>query len=135
MFLHYLNEDEGKAFLELSSLAMKIHDEINECEEAELESYKEELNLFDYTIQNKSLEEIITILKNSSIEVKRTIIIELIPILYKDKEIDNEEQLWIENFAKCINMNKVEVEKLIQFGKDFCDFVEVGLMYINLKIE
>lgn len=133
MFLHYLNEDEGKAFLELSSLAMKIHEEVKECEQAEFESYKEELGILQYTIQNKSLEEIIAVLKNSSIEVKRTVVIELIPILYADKEIDHDEQMWIEGFANCIGINKNEVEKLIRYGKDFCDFVEIGLMYINSK--
>lgn len=133
MFLHYLNEEEGKAFLELSSLAMKIHEEVKECEQTEFESYKEELGVLDYTIQNKSLEEIIALLKNSSIEVKRTIIIEISAILYADKEIDNAEQKWIENFSNYIGINNIETEKLIRYGKDFCDFVEIGLMYINSK--
>lgn len=48
MFLYLLNDNEGKAFMELAIQAMKVNGEEKDCEKAEYETYLTELNLTDY---------------------------------------------------------------------------------------
>ena len=71
--------------------------------------------------------------KLSSIPVKRSVIIELCGILYADKEIDNDELKWIYSLSELLQIKKEETERLIRWSKDFSDFLEIGLMYINAK--
>ena len=133
MFLYLLNEKEGKAFMELAVQAMKVNGEEKECEKAELETYLTELNLADYSIVGISLEDAASVFKFSSIPVKRSVIIELCGILYADKEIDNNEINWIHTLSDIFQLSRDETDRLIRWSKDFSDFLEIGIMYINAK--
>lgn len=133
MFLYLLNDNEGKAFMELAAIAMKINGEEKECEKAEFESYLTELNLSNYKSVGLRLEDAASAFKFSSIAVKRSVIIELCGILYADKEIDSDELKWINTLARIFAIPNTETERLIRWSKDFSDFLEIGLMYINAK--
>ena len=133
MFLYLLNEKEGKAFMELAVQAMKVNGEEKECEKAELETYLTELNLAGYSIVGISLEDAASVFKFSSIPVKRSVIIELCGILYADKEIDNNEINWIHTLSDIFQLSRDETDRLIRWSKDFSDFLEIGIMYINSK--
>ena len=53
MFLNLLNEKEGKNFLELATIAMNVDGEVEEQERNVFSTYRFELGLNDYKIQNK----------------------------------------------------------------------------------
>lgn len=133
MFLYMLNESEGKAFIELAVLAMNVNGEEKECEKAELEAYMMELGLSDsdYKVKGLSFEDAVSAFNHSSIHVKRCVILEICGILYADKEIDYDEFKWVNTLANYLKIEKSETERLIRWSKDFSDFLEVGLMYIN----
>lgn len=133
MFLYLLNDHEGKAFMELAAIAMKINGEEKECEKAEFESYLTELNLSNYKPVGLRLEDAASAFKFSTIAVKRSVIIELCGILYADKDIDSDELKWINTLARIFAIPNTETERLIHWSKDFSDFLEIGLMYINAK--
>jgi len=135
MFLYMLNENEGKAFMELAVLAMKVNGEEKECEKAELEVYLTELGLTDpgYKVKGIGFDDAVSAFKHSSIPVKRCVILEICGILYADKEIDPDELAWVNKLADTLNVCRAETERLIRWSKDFSDFIEVGLMYINAK--
>lgn len=133
MFLYYLNTNEGEAFLELANIAIMADGVVKDCEIAEIESYKIELGMQDYQIKNLSYELILDVLKDSSKQVKRSIIIELTAILYSDKEIDEFEITWIEKLSKDLSIEDKDFQRLLRWAKDLADFVEVGLMYINCQ--
>lgn len=133
MFLYYLNTNESEAFLELANIAIKADGIIKDCEIAVIENYKKELSMQDYQIKNLSYESILNVFKDSSKQVKRSIIIELTAILYSDKEIDESEITWIEKLSKDLNIEEKEFQRLLRWAKDLADFVEVGLMYINCQ--
>lgn len=133
MFLYLLNDKEGKAFMELAMLAMNVNGEKKECEKAEYETYLMELNLPDYKTTGLTFEKAAAVFKFSSTAVKRCVIIELCGILYADKEIDPKESQWIYALADIFHLDKQESDRLICWSKDFSDFLEVGLMYINAK--
>lgn len=133
MFLYLLNETEGKAFMELAMQAMKINGEEKECEKAEYETYLAELDMPNYKTLGLSFEQATSAFKYSSIPVKRSVIIELCGILYADKELDSNEQKWIYALSHEFQISDKETERLIRWSKDFSDFIEIGLMYINAK--
>lgn len=133
MFLYLLNDNEGKAFMELAIQAMKVNGEEKDCEKAEYETYLTELNLTDYETVGISFEDAASAFKYSSVPVKRSVIVELCGILYADKEIDNNEINWIYKLSDKFMLPRKETERLIRWSKDFSDFLEVGLMYINAK--
>lgn len=133
MFLYLLNENEGKAFMELAVQAMRVNGVEKDCEKAEYESYITELNLPGYKTQGLSFDEATDAFEQSTIPVKRSVIIELCGMLYADKEIDSDELKWIHNLSNKFQLSEGETRRLIQWSKDFSDFVEIGLMYINAK--
>lgn len=133
MFLYLLNENEGKAFMELAVQAMRVNGVEKDCEKAEYESYITELNLPGYKTQGLSFDEAADAFEQSTIPVKRSVIIELCGMLYADKEIDSDELKWIHNLSNKFQLSEGETRRLIQWSKDFSDFVEIGLMYINAK--
>lgn len=133
MFLYLLNEKEGKAFMELAVQAMKVNGKEKQSAKAEYETYLTELNLPNYSIIGISFEDAASAFKFSSTPVKRSVIIELCGILYDDKEIDNEEMNWIHTLSDIFQLSRDETNRLIRWSKDFSDFLEIGLMYINAK--
>ena len=54
MFLSFLNEREGKLFLELAHIAMHVDGEVAEEERVAFHNYKVELGLQDYVLQNRT---------------------------------------------------------------------------------
>lgn len=133
MFLYLLNEKEGTAFLELSYQAMKINGELKDSELAEFDNYRAELDLPNYEVKNISYKDCLEHFKVSTIQVKRSIIIELCGILYASKEIDNNEMTWLKKLANDLHVEAKETDRLIRWSKDFSDFIEIGLMYINAQ--
>jgi len=133
MFLYLLNETEGQAFIELAVQALKISGEEKEYERAELDTYLTELNLSDYQVVDLSFDEASAVFQNSSIPVKRSVIIEICGFFFADKEMDYAKQTWLYALAAKFQLQKKETERLIRWSKDFSDFLKVGLMYINAK--
>ena len=155
MFLYMLNDNEGKAFMELAVLAMKVNGQEKQCEKMCIKGLKgdaisigalerfvadyainlTELGLADssYKVKGLSFEDAVSAFKHSSVPVKRCVILEICGILYADKEIDSDELKWVNNLANSFKIDKSETERLIRWSKDFSDFLEVGLMYINAK--
>lgn len=119
--------------MELAIQAMKVNGEEKDCEKAEYETYLTELNLTDYETVGISFDDAASVFRYSSVPVKRSVIIELCGILYADKEIDNNEMNWIYKLSDKFMLPRKETERLIRWSKDFSDFLEVGLMYINAK--
>lgn len=134
MFLYLLNDQEGKAFIELAVIAMKYNEVDEACAKAEVETFLTELNIPHYEIVGLTFEQAADAFKHSTVAVKRTVIIELCGILYADKEIDSDELKWIYALSDRFLLNRTETSRLIKWSKDFSDFLEVGLMYINAKL-
>lgn len=136
MFLYYLKtKEESEAFIELASIVSLIDGKIDKDEDLDLYSYKFELNIPNYKIKHVPYEKCVEIIKASSAQAKRSVIIELSAILYSDKEIDSTESAWIMALSASIGLEEEETKRLMSWSKDFADFIEIGLMYINHKNE
>lgn len=133
MFLNYLNQREGKNFLELANIAMKVDGVVEERERAAFETYRMELKLPDYQIQGKEQSELVTEFLASTKRVRKVIIIELAGILDADETIDSSEEAWIRNLGAELGFRESEVKKMIRWTQDFNDLLSEALDYIEKR--
>ena len=119
--------------MELAIQAMKLNGRKEECTQAEYESYLAELDLEDFEPAGLSFIDAAVAFDDSTVAVKRSVIIELCGILYSDKEIDEEETKWIYDLSGRFGLSEAETARLVRWSKDFSDFLEIGLMYINAE--
>lgn len=131
MFLGLLNEKEGKNFLELASIAMNVDGVVAEEELNVFSTYRFELGLKDYQIQNKDYKTIIMELKASRKSVLRAIVIELAGMMDADEEIEKVEETWLMKLGVDLEFRDSEMRKMIRWTEDFNDLLAEGYMYIN----
>lgn len=131
MFLGLLNEKEGKNFLELATIAMNVDGEVEEQERSVFSTYRFEVGLNDYQIQNKEYTDIVTELKASRKKVLRAIIIELAGMMDADDEIEKVEESWLLKLGADLDFRDSEMKKMIRWTQDFNDLLAEGYMYIN----
>lgn len=118
--------------MELTIQAMKLNGTKEDCRE-EYATYVAELDLADFEPAGLSFSEAAAAFDKSSVAVKRSIVIELCGILYSDKEIDEKEMKWIYELSGIFGLSEAETGRLVRWSKDFSDFLEIGLMYINAE--
>lgn len=133
MFLNMLNEKEGKNFLELATLAMKVDGVIKEDERAVFDTYRMELHLQDYKVVNKELKELVTAFQASTKKIRRAIIIELAGVLDADEIIDENEEAWIHKLGIDLGFRDSEIKKMVRWTQDFNDLLAEGYEYINKR--
>ena len=133
MFLNLLNEKEAKNFLELANIAMQVNGTIKESEQAVFNTYRMELSLPDYSMQNKELSEIVTAFQGSTKKVKKAIIIELAGVLDADEEIDTNEETLITKLGQDWGFRDSEIKKMVRWTQDFNDLLAEGIEYINKR--
>lgn len=133
MFLNLLNEKEGKNFLELASIAMKVDGIVKESEKAVFDVYRMELKLQDYKIVNKEMKALTTAFQASTKRVKRAIIIELAGVLDSDEVIDENEEAWIYKLGTDLGFRDSEIKKMVRWTEDFNDLLAEGYEYINKR--
>ena len=126
-----LNEREGKNFLELASIAMKLDGVVMDSERHVMEVYRNEMQLQDYVLQNKEQKELVTAFQASTKKVKKAIIIELSGVLDADEVIDDSEQNWILKLGAEWGFRESEIRKMIRWTQDFNDLLAEGYEYIN----
>lgn len=131
MFLGILNEKEGKNFLELATIAMNVGSDVEEEERNVFSTYRFELGLQDYKIQNKDYKKVIMDLKCSKKRVLRAIIIELAGMMDADEEIEKVEETWLLKLGADLDFRESELRKMIRWTQDFNDLLAEGYMYIN----
>lgn len=133
MFLGMLKEKEGENFLELASIAMKVNGTIKESEKTVFQTYRMELELQDYELKNKELQELITMFQASTKRTKRAIIIELAGVLDADEEIDVNEETWLNQLGSDWGFRESEMKKMIRWTQDFNDLLMEAYEYINKR--
>lgn len=133
MFLSFLNEREGKLFLELANIAMNVDGEVVEGERTAFHNYKMELGLQDYVLQNKSYKDVVMAFQGSKKNVLRAIIVEIGGVLDADGKIDVDEENWLTTLGKEWGFKELEIKKLIRWIQEFNDLLEEGYNLINKR--
>jgi len=131
MFLNILDKNERKNFLELATIAIKTDGDMNASESAVFETYRMEMGIQEYILQNKDYDQLLTSFNVSSKKVKRAIMIELAGVLDADEEVNEIEQKWIKKIGADLGFSETEIRKMVRWAEDFNDLLKEGYIYIN----
>ena len=90
MFLHILDDEEKKAFLDLSTYAMNIDQEVTASEEELIKFQCREMGIehAKVSLENFDLKNTLEIFE--SLESRRVIFIEILSMFFIDKEFQDE---------------------------------------------
>ncbi|MBQ7496377.1 MAG: hypothetical protein IJU00_00825 [Selenomonas sp.] len=133
MFLYMLNEKERKNFLELAHIAVELKGGDDKEEYNVWKSFKREVELDDYEMVNKTIEELVTAFNSSTKKIKRAVIIELAGVLDADEVIEEKEKDWIKKLGNDLGFREAELKKLVRWTQDFNDLLKEGYEYINKR--
>ena len=131
MFLNILDKNERKNFLELATIAIKTDGDMNASESAVFETYRMEMGIQEYILQDKNYDQLLTSFNVSSKKVKRAIMIELAGVLDADEEVNEIEQKWIKKIGADLGFSETEIRKMVRWAEDFNDLLKEGYLYIN----
>ena len=123
MYLSKLELDEKINFLYLAALVAEANGTVEETEQYMLDMYCAEMQIEGSFEEDKSFDEVIAELKNSSDDIKNVIVFELIGLCLTDGKYDDEEK---ENIKKVADGLGVSTEKLATFEKDMNDYFELA---------
>lgn len=132
MYLELLSKKEQENFLELAKYSMSINGEEKKEEEAVFLSYKYECKLVDYKLSKQDqIDNIILNFKNSTKEVKRIILIELLAIFYSDGEVCERETIFLLKLIKSFKIEEYELNRLKRWVEAFNDMIKEGYSLIS----
>jgi tellurite resistance protein len=121
---------EKRAFLEMAHHVAVVDGMVNEQEQMAMEMYKKEMDLEDYVLLNKSLNEVMDIFTNE--KSKNIVLLELIGLVFADNSGYNDAEREV---IKLIKQNfGLSVEQYLAYKTWILEFNEVykkGLSLIH----
>ena len=118
MFLSFLNQNERENFLELANFVAKSDDQYAESEKRWIKNFRNEMNLNDYQLQEKSFDEIMLEFDASSFVSKTSILLDIINLALADYNYEKEEQKIILNIRKRWNITDEQFHSIVFWLKD-----------------
>lgn len=132
MYLELLHKDEQKSFLELARYSMGLNGEYKAEEEEMLLSYKHECQLVEYMANRQDeIEQIISSLKASTIQVKKIILVELLGIMLADGEVCDNESKFLYKLSEELDVSEYEVKRIRRWVEAMNDIVQEGYELVS----
>lgn len=128
MYLDKLNYDEKCSFIELAKIISKIDGETSFNEVIVINQYLKEIG-FDENNEphSRTLDEIIISFKDSSLNVKKIIIFELLILVYSDSKFCEKEEQLVDLLIDSFKINKKEYKQLV----DSTNTIVLSLKEVN----
>jgi len=133
MFLHLLSQTEKDSFMVFVDIVKQMNGAIANVGDDDPNILRSEHPLHLSESQCKLQSTTVNRLKKSNIHAKRTIILELATLLYQEKNMTENALQWLRLLGQDLGVNEHQVNKLLEWSKDFHEFIEIGYMYINSK--
>ncbi|SFQ38323.1 Tellurite resistance protein TerB [Lachnospiraceae bacterium XBB1006] len=112
MLLNTLNLPEKEMFISLAMRAAEANGIVVEQEYAMIEEYCKEMGIAFFDARNiKSEKEVIDFYKDSSDNVKKTVLLETIGLMYSDGDYDASEKKFVKELAYGIGLSETDMEK------------------------
>lgn len=125
MFLKQLSEKEKEAFISLSVHASNANGVFADEEKVMIQEYCREMNVSFFDAKNvKSMDEVVTVFKESDLHIKKIVLLEALGLVYTDGIYDDEEKGFIKEFSDMIGLEKSDVEKLKEVIKKYLDVLK-----------
>lgn len=126
MFLHGLNTEESKIFLNLAHIAMKIDGDIADQELEVLDSYAHECVLPNFEPYEENIDTLLDQIANINIVKRRVILVELIGIWNADGKWHEKEIDMMYYVGKKLSISKAEVDKIKDWSLHMNDLIVKG---------
>ncbi|MBT3380740.1 MAG: hypothetical protein HN742_26830 [Lentisphaerae bacterium] len=131
MFLHELNEDEHRAFLELAYNAVKSSGKILDEELDVFRSYAYECEIPDYEPTGEDVDAVVEKLKASTPQVKKVILTELMGIWAADNRWDDGEMDMMYHVGQSFGVPDTMTNRLRRWAKELRELVAEGYELIE----
>jgi len=120
MFLHLLNKEDQKKFLELANILVNCDSNLSNEDLQLTNAYRYEIRISEdeYLIQNTGLEDILNNLASTSLKNKKAILIELIALSLSDNDDNILEKELIDKIAEKFEIDKVLITQIIEWVKE-----------------
>jgi len=120
MFLNQLSENEKSAFISLSVHASNSNGIFADEEKVMIQEYCREMEIPFFDADNIiSMDEIVSVFKDSNIRIKKIVLLETLGIVYSDGEVDDSEKKFITEYAKKIGLTEEDVDKQAEAIKEY----------------
>jgi len=122
MFLNQLSENEKNAFISLSVHVSNANGAFVDEERAMVQEYCKEMGILFFDAEKTiSLDETISVFKDSNVRIKKIVLLEILGLAYSDGEFDNSEKGFIKEYAKKIGLSDNDVDKQTEVIKVYIE--------------
>ena len=131
MFLHILKENEKEAFIDLARLAAGCNGSVSDEEDIMIEQYCDEMGIDIPMSHARTLDQVISCFKDSAPQSKKTVVFEIIGLLFSDGDFDESEMKFIEKLAISLGVSKDEVEEMLELTSRYLNILHDILCVIQ----
>lgn len=118
MFLSVLNQKEKENFIELAHYIATCDADFSPKEKNLINHYSKEMNLENYKVKNKKLDEILKDFANSSFVSKTSILLEILELMLSDATYHIKEKEVVKRLCDEWKISDEQFENIIFWLKD-----------------
>ena len=131
MFLHLLVDKEKDAFIDLARLAACCNGNVSDEEDIMIDQYCDEMGIDIPITHAKTLDDVLAFFKDSSPQSKKTVVFEIIGLLFSDGDFDENEMRFIRNLAVSLDIPKEQVEEMLELNARYLNILHDILCIIQ----
>ena len=139
MFLHFLNYDEKLSFIKLAYLGANYNNKFADEQKDQINTFAKEMNLLQNELKGLDkpipLEELIKEFSNSTLLVKRIIMLEISALIMADKIFDEKEKEFVARLNKLLGIDENYSSKTITWINKYNSMMEEVLELLNISSE
>ena len=120
MFLQVMNKEEKEKFMELVYKIANIDGEYAEEEQEIIDSYKNELGLYEIP-ETSSVDGLIEYFSKKEKEMKKIVLFEIIGLINADDKVEKEEGVALNKISECFGLDEKIINKIENVAKKLQD--------------
>ncbi len=125
MFLNQLSQKEKEAFLSLSVHAANANGIFAAEEKILIQDYCKEMDIPSFDESSAmNMDQALEVFEESSIHIKRIVLLELLGLIFSDGEYDITEKQFVFQAAEKLNISKAEADELSKLIVKYLDILK-----------
>lgn len=133
MFLQLLKDDEKEAFIDLARLAAGCNGSVEEEEEIMIEQYCAEMGIDMPMSHAKTLDSVLNVFTNADSQSRKTVVLEIIGLLFSDGDFDENEMAFISKIATALGVTKIQVQEMMELTGRYLNVLNDLLCVVQSK--
>lgn len=131
MYLEMLSEKERKIFMDLAYMAMECDGEVAQEELEMIRSYEAECRLPGFKRTQRTFDECIKLLKQSEMQHRRIVLLELIGIWEADNVWKTPELNMMDRVSASLGISQDLANRMKRWSREFREIIADGFMLMN----